>query len=441
MTPRVDPPQWTRDLVIYEVNPRGFTSPNGSGDGDGSGTFASLADRLPYLARLGVTGLWLAGYCDATDHFYGVWSVYATVRPDVIDPALGTRDDLRDLVARAHSLGVRVFLDVISHGVMATSPLVADRPEFFEGGSWGMVDYDYANPGFRRWWVDVWTSYVLDCGVDGFRVDISLQDPSLWDEICERCSQSGHDIVVFPEGGRYHFSQADTIAFSPDVATDWEKDGTRFATVQVSSHDRGWLERPGNHYAVRGSRSRFAYSALLSHRIPLFFGGEEFDADPVALPKLARGLYGTGGPGGWMYGTQLQWQQASEPNRAAMLSDVTDLLRVRRENRDLLNADHAIGSMMSLPSTAPSLVPYARFVPGERAILVVANEEDVERDIALRVPLAAMGLGAAARLRLTDLVTGRSRVVAKAGFNPLRVAIGPDHQLRGGIRVLDVRPQ
>jgi hypothetical protein len=142
-----------------------------------------------------------------------------------------------------------------------------------------------------------------------------------------------------------------------------------------------------------------------------------------------------------MYGTQLQWLQADEPHRAAMLSDVTDLLRVRRENRDLLNADHTIGSMVSIPSTAPSLVPYARFVPGERAILVVANEEGVERDIALRVPLDAMGFGAAGHLSLTDLVTGRSEVVVKAAFEPLRIAIGPDHELHGGIRVLDVRPQ
>lgn len=441
MTPRLDPPPWTRDLVVYEVNPRGFTSPNGSGDGDGSGTLASLADRLPYLGRLGVNGLWLAGYCEATDHFYGVWSVYATVRPDVIDPAIGTRDDLRDLVARAHALGIRVFLDVISHGVMATSTLVSDMPECFDGGSWGMVDYNYSNPRFRRWWVDLWVSYVLDCGIDGFRVDISLQDPQLWDEICERCAHAGHAIVVFPEGGRYHFSQADTLAFSPDIATDWERDPTRFATVQVSSHDRGWQERPGNYYAVRGSRGRFGYSALLSHRIPLFFGGEEFDAEPVALPKLSRGLYGTGGPGGWMYGTQLSWEQASEPDRAAMLSDVTDLLRVRRENRDLLNADHAIGSVLSIPSTAPSLVPYARFAPGDRAILVVAHEEDVEREIALSVPLDAMGFGAAAHLRLTDLVTGLSEVVTRAAFDRLRVLVGPDRQPHGGIRVLEVRAQ
>jgi len=43
-----------------------------------------------------------------------------------------------------------------------------------------MADYDYTNAEFRRWWADLWVSYVTDIGVDGYRVDISLQDPVLW---------------------------------------------------------------------------------------------------------------------------------------------------------------------------------------------------------------------------------------------------------------------
>jgi hypothetical protein len=41
---------------------------------------------VPFLANLGVTAVWMAGYCKANAHFFGVWSVYATERPDVIDP-------------------------------------------------------------------------------------------------------------------------------------------------------------------------------------------------------------------------------------------------------------------------------------------------------------------------------------------------------------------
>src|SRR3712207_4732931 len=169
-----DPPPWTKDLVIYQVNPRGYTSPNGVGDGHGSGTFDSLAERMPYLERLGVNALWLSGYALANDHFYGIWSNYAVIDPRRIDPVLGTERDLSELVATAHRHGIKVFLDVISHGVVNDSPLVDQHPDWFVGRyqpPWNMADYDYGNPEFRKWWIDTWTRYVTEFGVDGYRVD------------------------------------------------------------------------------------------------------------------------------------------------------------------------------------------------------------------------------------------------------------------------------
>ncbi len=100
-------PVWAKDMVIYEVNPRTFTSPQGVATGDGSGTFASMAKRLPYLQELGVNTIWLAGYCQATDHFYGVWSVYATNRPDVLDADLGDEVAFKALLDEAHAHGIR----------------------------------------------------------------------------------------------------------------------------------------------------------------------------------------------------------------------------------------------------------------------------------------------------------------------------------------------
>ena len=85
----VPAPDYTKDLVIYELNPKAFTSPNGAGDGSGSGTFKSLQAKLPYLQDLGVTAIYCGGYCKAAVHFYNIWTIYATVRPDEIDPTLG----------------------------------------------------------------------------------------------------------------------------------------------------------------------------------------------------------------------------------------------------------------------------------------------------------------------------------------------------------------
>jgi hypothetical protein len=68
-------PAWTKDLVIYEVAPKGFTSPRGPQ----TGTFETLRSRLSYLRVVGITGIWLAGYALAdAHHFFNIWMCYAS---------------------------------------------------------------------------------------------------------------------------------------------------------------------------------------------------------------------------------------------------------------------------------------------------------------------------------------------------------------------------
>lgn len=434
-------PAWAKDLVIYEINPRTFTSPNGVGGGDGSGTFASTAKRFDYLEDLGINTIWLAGYCAATDHFYGVWSVYATSRPDVLDPSLGTEDDFANLVRSAHEHGIRVLLDVISHGVLDDSPLISEHPNWFSDRSWGMTDYDYENPEFREWWVDLWVSYVGRFGVDGFRVDIDMRDPGLWDTIATRCAEGGHEILIMPEWGRYHLGQHDTQAFSPDIAADWSADRKQFATVQVSCHDAGWLSRPGNYYRVRGSRSAFGYSALLTHRVPLFFAGEEFNAEQRSVPKLRRGLFGAGGPGGWLYGTAIDWRELDDPDKAAMRDDVRRLLRVRRSNSDVVNADHHVGHMIAVPvEPALPLVPYLRWNDQGSAVLVTGNEADHPMTVAVELPLEKIGFPSGSSCLVRDLLTGEEERLRSTPTLAWTMSIPGDRQPGGGLKVLRIDP-
>ncbi len=103
------------------------------------------------LRTVGANAIWLAGYNEATDHFYGTWSAYAVRTFDRFDERLGTADDFQYLVDTAHANGIRVLLEVVSHGVLRDSPIVSEHPDWIlEHGSWGMVDFDYTNEGFRR---------------------------------------------------------------------------------------------------------------------------------------------------------------------------------------------------------------------------------------------------------------------------------------------------
>ncbi|WP_269047411.1 maltose alpha-D-glucosyltransferase [Paenarthrobacter sp. Z7-10] len=97
-------PHWYRKAVFYEVLVRGFADANG----DGSGDFSGLIDRLDYLQWLGIDCLWLPPFFDSPlrDGGYDIRDYYT-----VLDE-FGTISDFKRLVAEAHARGVRVIIDL-----------------------------------------------------------------------------------------------------------------------------------------------------------------------------------------------------------------------------------------------------------------------------------------------------------------------------------------
>ena len=97
-------PLWYRKAVFYEVLVRAFADANG----DGSGDFSGLIDRLDYLQWLGVDCLWLPPFFQSPlrDGGYDI-SDYNSVLDE-----FGTISDFKRLVAEAHARGVRVIIDL-----------------------------------------------------------------------------------------------------------------------------------------------------------------------------------------------------------------------------------------------------------------------------------------------------------------------------------------
>ena len=98
-------PDWYRDAIIYEVHVRSFRDSNG----DGTGDFCGLTDRLDYLRDLGVTALWLLPFYPSPlrDDGYDI-SDYVGVHP-----AYGTIRDFQTFVREAHKRGLRVITELI----------------------------------------------------------------------------------------------------------------------------------------------------------------------------------------------------------------------------------------------------------------------------------------------------------------------------------------
>lgn len=99
-------PSWLSDAVVYQIYPSSFQDSDGSGIGDLPG----IASRLEYVKSLGVTAIWMnpifvSGW---TDGGYDVIDFYK------VDPRFGTNTDLVNLVEKAHSLGIKVILDLVA---------------------------------------------------------------------------------------------------------------------------------------------------------------------------------------------------------------------------------------------------------------------------------------------------------------------------------------
>ncbi|UZX05122.1 trehalose synthase [Arthrobacter sp. CDRTa11] len=99
---------WWKNSVIYCLDVETFFDD----DGDGTGDFAGLTQRVDYLAALGVTCIWLMPFYPSPDRDDG----YDVTDFFTVDPRLGTMGDLVEFIRAAKDRGMRVIADfVVNH--------------------------------------------------------------------------------------------------------------------------------------------------------------------------------------------------------------------------------------------------------------------------------------------------------------------------------------
>src|SRR6266705_2606148 len=128
-------PVWYKDAIIYELPVRAFYDSNG----DGSGDFKGLSQKLPYLRDLGVTALWLLPFYPSPlrDDGYDI-ADYRNVHPDY-----GSLHDFRVFVQKAHAYGLKVITElVVNH--------TSDQHPWFQAAR-------RARPGSRKRNYYVWS--------------------------------------------------------------------------------------------------------------------------------------------------------------------------------------------------------------------------------------------------------------------------------------------
>lgn len=202
--------RWFREMTLYQIWPRSFCD----GNNDGIGDFKGILSKIDYIKSLGADAIWFSPMYVSPQDDYG----YDIADYKNINPEYGTMDEFKQILDKAHSLGMKVIMDLVinhtsnQHEWFKKS--CAGDPEYkdfyiwekgkgkdgkkvpnnwmstFPGPAWEyneqrkefylhlyakeQPDLNHDNPKVREAIKDV-MRFWLDMGVDGFREDVITQ--------------------------------------------------------------------------------------------------------------------------------------------------------------------------------------------------------------------------------------------------------------------------
>jgi maltooligosyltrehalose trehalohydrolase len=430
--PLAHPP---RDWILYELHVGTFTP---------EGTFRGAIAKLDHLRELGVTAIELMPVAAFAGHHgwgYDGVALYAPHAP------YGSPDDLRALVAAAHERGLAVVLDVVyNHFGPSGNYLSRYAPQYFTEHVktlWG-AGPDFTWPPMRRLVVDNARYWLEEYGFDGLRLDAThaIQDASekhVLTEIADLVRSMGRAVFFEDERDEKTILDAhgatgvwaDALHHHLHVVLTGERDGyyaryeptldalasyigaaadARFVTC-TQNHDQIGNRATGDRLSALVDLDAFvAASAVLLFLpgSPLLFMGQEWGAStPFLYFSDHEGELGKAVSEGrrkefehfesfrdppdpqareTFERSRLDWKELNEPKHARVLAAHRELLRLRREDPELL-------SDRVEPRVEGDLLTIRR---GARTLLVRLGTSDAplpvppEAEVLFRSPRAAI---------------------------------------------------
>jgi alpha-amylase len=214
-------PEWTRSASIYEVNIRQYTP---------EGTINAFSEHLPEIKELGTDILWLMPiYPIGVEQRKGsLGSPYSVFDYQAVNPDLGTMEDLKEMVNKAHSMGMYVILDWVANHTAWDNPLTKSNPEWYykdETGNfkppvadWSdVIQLNYENEGLRAYMIASLKFWINNADVDGFRCDVAGMVPTdFWEEARTELDEV-KPVFMLAEA-----EQADHLDYAFDMNYGWE---------------------------------------------------------------------------------------------------------------------------------------------------------------------------------------------------------------------------
>ena len=163
LVPPADRPDWVRRATLYSFHPKGSI---GSLWSDWGG-FEPSIKQLDRIAELGCNAIWLLPLEDLSPYWPRDYYKF--------QDGLGTPEQYKQLVDRAHELGLHVIQDIVPHGGSNTYQRAKDHPEWLlqqeDGSTLHYWCFDFNWPSWIDYMKDVARHYVKTYGIDGYRID------------------------------------------------------------------------------------------------------------------------------------------------------------------------------------------------------------------------------------------------------------------------------
>lgn len=183
--------EWWRGAIIYQIYPRSYKDTTGNGIGDLKG----ITEKLPYVASLGVEGIWISPFFQSPMKDFG----YDVSDYRAVDPMFGSINDFKELLDTAHKHGLKIIIDMVLNHTSDKHPWFQESRKTPDGdkGDW----YVWANPkpdgsppnnwvsvfGGPAWTFDAWRGQFYMHQFLKEQPDLNYNNPAVIDAILEEC--------------------------------------------------------------------------------------------------------------------------------------------------------------------------------------------------------------------------------------------------------------
>ena len=277
------------EAVIYELHVGAFSP---------SGTFSAVADRLDYLADLGISALELMPVAD----FPGQrnWG-YDGVFPFAPDSTYGRPEDLKRLVQGAHAREMMVLLDVVyNHFGPEGNYLNSYAPQFFTDRHctpWGNgINFDGPHSrAVRDFFIHNALYWLTEYHFDGLRLDavhaiVDDSTPDILRELADTvrstvpANRRVH-LILENERNQAHHLQRDKQCRPKTYNAQWDDDVHHALHVLITGERDGYYSDYSEHPSAQLGRcltQGFAYQGETSA-----FAGRARGEPSASLPPTA----------------------------------------------------------------------------------------------------------------------------------------------------------